>query len=84
MTMTPMQIDDNIEKNEKQYVKILDKKTADLIAESGFLYMKEKFNAEQEIYVFEKTEELERLLSEFEKNECFSEVYIIEDSTLLF
>lgn len=84
MTMIPMQIDDKVEKKEKQYIKILDIKTAELISESGFLYMKEKFNANQEIYVFEKTEELEKLLSDLEKDECFSEVCIVEDDTLLF
>lgn len=82
--MIPMQIDDKVEKKEKQYIKILDIKTAELISESGFLYMKEKFNANQEIYVFEKTEELERLLSDLVKDECFSEVCIVEDDTLLF
>ena len=84
MTTIPMQIDDKIEKNEKQYIKILDNKTAELISKSGFLYMKEKFNANQELYVFEKTEELENLLIDLGKDECFSEACIVEDDTLLF
>jgi len=84
VTMIPMQIDDEIEKKEKEYIKILDHKTAEILLESGFLYMKEKFNANQEIYVFEKTKELEALLEELGKDECFSEVCIVEDDTLLF
>ena len=40
--MIPMQIDDEIEKKEKEYIKILDHKTAEILLESGFLYMKEK------------------------------------------
>ena len=84
MTMIPMQIDDKVEKKEKEYIKILDHKTAELLTESGFLYMKEKFNENQEIYVFEKADDLEALLKELEKDECFSEVCIVEDDTLLF
>lgn len=84
MTMIPMPIDDGFEKREKQYIKILDKKTADLLQESGFLYMIEKYNASQEIYVFEKTEVLMSLLDEMRRGENFGEVCIVEDDTLLF
>ena len=81
--MIPMQIDDKIEKKEKQYIKILDHKIAESISNGGFLYMKEKFNGHQ-VYVFEKTHELEALLEEIRKDECFGEVCIVEDDTLLF
>lgn len=84
MTMIPMQIDDKIEKKEKEYIKIFDTKTAEILSESGFLYMKEKINASQDAYVFEKTAEIEAMLKELGNNECFSETYIVEDDTLLF
>lgn len=84
MTMIPMQTDDKIEKKEKKYIKILDQKTADLISDSGFLYMKEKINENQEVYVFEKTEELESILHELSKDECFSQMCVVEDNTLFF
>lgn len=82
--MIPMQTDDKIEKKEKKYIKILDQKTADLISDSGFLYMKEKINENQEVYVFEKTEELESILQELSKDECFSQMCVVEDNTLFF
>ena len=84
MTTIPMQIDDKIEKKEKEYIKIFETKTAELLAECGFLYMKEKINANQDVYVFEKTSEIETMLEELGKNGCFSETCIVEDDTLLF
>lgn len=48
---------------ENKFIKILDKKTADMLIKSGFSYLKEKTNNEN-VYVFIITDDLVNSLSQ--------------------
>ena len=61
------------------FIKIFDKKTALALSERGFLYMKEKINKEQTVYVFEQTKALSLVV-----NEHFSTSEMIESDTLCY
>lgn len=75
-------------REEKKFIKIIDDKIAMSLADSGFSYMKETMNNNQEVFVFEATE---ALMSEVNKYMTFSEgsedggdILLIEDSSLCF
>lgn len=74
-------------REEKKFIKIIDDKIAMSLADSGFSYMKETINENQEVFVFEATE---AFMNEVNKYMTFSEgrsvgdVLLIEDNSLCF
>jgi hypothetical protein len=72
------------EKVEKTFIKIPNYETAEALSRCGFLYMKEKINHNQELYVFERTKELEDVLYSMHPEGCFNEHYVVEDCGLYF
>jgi len=61
------------------FIKILDREAALELERRGFIFTKENFNKNLVIYAFEKTPELDAVLSE-----KFSAVEKIEEDTLRF
>lgn len=63
----------------KKLIKIMDRETALKLEGCGFCYMLEKINRNQEVYVFEATEALIKML-----NQNFASADFYEDNTLKF
>ncbi len=66
-----------------KFIKLLDWKTAERLAVDGFHYTKEKINNNQDVYVFEKSDDLIEKIEELRASAYESNV-IIEDTTLNF
>ncbi len=74
-------------REEKKFIKIIDDKIAISLADSGFSYMKETINNEQEVFVFEATDEFMNAVSQymtFSDDGSQSGIVLIEDCTLSF
>lgn len=74
-------------REEKKFIKIFDEKIAMSLADSGFSYMKETINGNQEVFIFEESE---AFMNEVNKYMTFSEgedggnVLLVEDTTVCF
>lgn len=82
--MTPMKTGENMkkEKDKVVFLKFMDKEFADQLMDSGFFYTLEKINNNQEVYVFEATDELMDFV--YAKQMQFTELCCVTDDTLRF
>lgn len=65
------------------FIKILDEQIAETLVASGFSYIKEKINNNQDVYVFEKNDAIIKKVEEI-MTSSFENKVIVEDSALHF
>ena len=74
-------------REEKKFIKIFDEKIAMSLADSGFSYMKETINGNQEVFIFEESEafmnEVNKYMT-FGEGEDGGDVLLVEDTTMCF
>ena len=68
----------------QNFIKIFDEQLANAISAGGFSYITEKINENQNVFVFEKSDELVDLIDALIKQKNYSETIIVEDSKLNF
>ena len=68
----------------KKFIKLFDEQIANALSTGGFSYITEKINENQNVFVFEKSDELVDVLSKLIKQSNYSQTIIIEDSKLNF
>lgn len=68
----------------KKYIKIFDKKIAEIIESGGFLYMKEKINDNQTVYVFDEDEAIYEILNQLREDGNYQEITYITEESLCF
>lgn len=67
-----------------KFIKILDEKVAKLLEGCGFLYVTERINENQAVYVFENTDELMNTIKDIISSSEYSATYICFGDTLSF